>query len=107
MSARKSVIRFFAHAAMVVGAIFVVTVLLAAMPGHNPPSVEAVGLWQSQSSSQGSSATPPVPALDHSQMDMGEDKGGGQRNEPNAWEQRAPAYDGNARAEFGGPAARK
>ena len=74
MSARKSVIRFFAHAAMVVGAIFVVTVLLAAMPGHNPPSVEAVGLWQSQSSSQGSSATPPVPALDHSQMDMGEDK---------------------------------
>ena len=74
MSARKSVIRFFAHAAMVVGAIFVVTVLLAAMPGHNPPSVEAVGLREPQSSSQGSSATPPVPALDHSQMDMGEDK---------------------------------
>src|SRR5215467_11590780 len=42
MSARKTVVRFFLHAAMVVGGIFVVTVLLAAMPGHNAPSVQAV-----------------------------------------------------------------
>ena len=73
MSARKSVVRFFAQAAMVVGAIFVVTVLLAAMPGHNAP---AVGPQESQSSPQGSSAAPPAPGMDHSQMSMdtGDDK---------------------------------
>lgn len=74
MSARKSVIRFFAHAAMVVGAIFVVTVLLAAMPGHNPPSVGAVGPLTARSSSQDSSAAPPAPAMDPSQMEMSDDK---------------------------------
>src|SRR5262245_39873588 len=76
MSARKPVVRFFAHAAMVVGAIFVVTVLLAAMPGHNAPSVEAVGPQESRSSRQGSSAAPPAPGMDHSEMnmDMGDDK---------------------------------
>jgi hypothetical protein len=73
MSARKSVVRFFAHAAMVVGAIFVVTVLLAAMPGHNAPSVQAVGPQEPQSSSQSSSSGAP-PAMDHSQMDMGDDQ---------------------------------
>ena len=74
MSARKPVVRFFARAAMVVGAIFVVTVLLAAMPGHNAPSVQAVGPEVHQSSSQGSSAVPSV--MDHSQMsmDMSNDK---------------------------------
>jgi hypothetical protein len=73
MSARKSVVRFLAHAAMVVGAIFVVTVLLAAMPGHNVPSFEAVG---PQSSPQGSSAMAPAPGMGHSQMnlDMGDDQ---------------------------------
>ena len=75
MSARKSVVRFFAHAAMLVGAIFVVTVLLAAMPGHNAPAVQAVRPPGPQSSSQGSSsATPPAPGMDHSQMDMGDAK---------------------------------
>jgi hypothetical protein len=75
MSARKSVVRFFAHAAMLVGAIFVVTVLLAAMPGHNAPAVQAVGPSGPQSSSQGSSsAAPPAPGMDHSQMDMGDAK---------------------------------
>lgn len=73
MSARKSVVRFLAHAGMVVGAIFVVTVLLAAMPGHNAPSVLAVGPQEPQGSSQGSSSGAP-PAMDHSQMDMGDDK---------------------------------
>jgi hypothetical protein len=73
MSARQSLVRLFAHATMVVGAIFVVTVLLAAMPGHNAPSVQAVGPQEPQSSSQGS---PSAPAMDHSpmNMDMGDDK---------------------------------
>jgi hypothetical protein len=73
MSARKSVVRFLAHAAMVVGAIFVVTVLLAAMPGHNAPWLQAVG---PQSSPRGSSAAAPAPGMDHSQMnmDLGDDK---------------------------------
>ena len=47
MSARKSVVRFLAHTLMVVGAIFVVTVLLAAMIELNhrrtiPPRQQAV-----------------------------------------------------------------
>lgn len=71
MSARKSVVRFLAHSAMVVGAIFVVTVLLAAMPGHNAPSVQAVGVGQQQGATQGgSSGAPEVPAMAHSQMNM-------------------------------------
>jgi hypothetical protein len=79
MSARRSVVRFFAHAAMLVGAIFVVTVLLAAMPGHNAPSVQAVGAPEPQGSSQGSSAAPLAPGRDHSQMDM--DRGDDKENE--------------------------
>src|SRR5262245_23466336 len=75
MSARKAVLRFFAHAAMVVGAIFVVTVLLAAMPGHNAPSVQAVGLQEAQST-QGSRSATPGGGMDHGRMsmDMGDDK---------------------------------
>src|SRR5262245_45117486 len=73
MSARKSVVRFFAHAAMVVGALFVVTVLLAAMPGHNAPTVQSVGSQGLQSSSQGSPSAAPAGGRD-SQMDMADDK---------------------------------
>jgi hypothetical protein len=59
---------------MVVGAIFVVTVLLAAMPGHNAPAVPHVGSREPHRSSQGSSASPTVAAMDHSQMNLGDDK---------------------------------
>src|SRR5215470_1421323 len=76
MSARETAVRLFAHATMVVGAIFVVTVLLAAMPGHNAPSVQAVGLQEPRNSQGSSSATPPEAGMDHSRMnlDMGDDK---------------------------------
>src|SRR6516165_1761261 len=66
MSARKSVVRFLAHATMVVGAIFVVTVLLAAMPGHNAPAVQAIG---SEQQAQGAGAQE-MPGMDHRQMNM-------------------------------------
>jgi len=77
MSARKSVVRFCAHGATVVSAISVVTVLLAAMPGHNTPSVHAVGPQGPLSSPQSSSAAPP--GMDPSQMNM--DKGDDKENE--------------------------
>jgi len=80
MSARKSVVRFFARAAMVVGAIFVVTVLLAAMPGHNAPSGRAVGLEQPQGEVQGSSfGAQKMPGMDHGQMNL--DSGDQKENE--------------------------
>ena len=52
---KTSAFRLFAHTAMVVGAIFVVTVLLAAMPGHNAP-VQAGGPRPLQGSPQQGSA---------------------------------------------------
>jgi len=80
MSARKSVVRFVAHAAMVVGAIFIVTVLLAAMPGHNAPSVQALGVEPQQGGTQGgSSGAQEMTRMDHSQMNM--DAGDEKENE--------------------------
>src|SRR5262249_24071637 len=71
MSARKSVIRFLAHAAMVVGAIFVVTVLLAAMPGHNAPSVQAIDVTQQQGGAQSPSpGSQEMAGMDHGRMKM-------------------------------------
>jgi hypothetical protein len=56
MSVRSSAVSLFAHAAMVVGAILTVTILLAAMPGHNAPAVATV-------SQQQSAAAQPAPNL--------------------------------------------
>src|ERR1700758_5435244 len=57
MSVRGSAVSLFAHAAMVVGAILTVTILLAAMPGHNAPAVATA------SQAQQSAAAQPVPKL--------------------------------------------
>jgi len=65
MSARSSLVRLVVHAGMVVGAIFAVTILLAAMPGHNAPSVEAVSEAQQQSA-----AAQPTPSMPHGSMKM-------------------------------------
>jgi hypothetical protein len=60
MSVRSSVVRFFMRGAMVVGALFAVTILLAAMPGHNAPRVELTGASQEQTASaQPVAALPP------------------------------------------------
>jgi len=74
MSARKSVVRFLARAAMVVGTIFLITVLLTAMPGHNAPSVQAVGPQDQQGGSQSSSPSQEMPGLDHSRTPMDADE---------------------------------
>jgi hypothetical protein len=43
MSARSSITRLLGRALMAFGALFVVTVLLAAMPGHTPPAEQPRG----------------------------------------------------------------
>jgi hypothetical protein len=68
---KTSAFRLFAHTALVIGAIFVVTVLLAAMPGHNAP-VEA-GSPQGQQGASGS-ATQEMPGMDHSYVNMDADE---------------------------------
>jgi hypothetical protein len=65
MSARNSAVRLFIHAGMVVGAIFAVTILLAAMPGHNAPSVETISEPQQQSA-----AAQPMPSMLYGSMRM-------------------------------------
>jgi len=76
MSARKSVVRFLAHTLMVVGAIFVVTVFLAAMPGRNAPSLQGLGPQEPPGGSQGasSSASQEKPGMDHGQTQMDADE---------------------------------
>jgi hypothetical protein len=70
---KTSAFRLFAHTALVIGAIFVVTVLLAAMPGHNAP-VEAGGPQTQHGSSSQGSATQEMPGMDHSHMNMADDE---------------------------------
>src|SRR5262249_33746235 len=66
--------RLFAHTALVVGAIFVVTVLLAAMPGHNTPTVSAVITQQEGSSQSPSAGSQQMEGMDHSKMAMDPDE---------------------------------
>jgi len=65
MPARSSAVRLLIHTGMVVGAILAVTILLAAMPGHNAPSVGAIGPTEQQRSS-----SQEMPVIDDSQMNM-------------------------------------
>ncbi|MHB8502755.1 MAG: hypothetical protein ACYDCG_09500 [Candidatus Acidiferrales bacterium] len=64
MSARRTLFHLAAKTAMVFGAIFVVTVLLAAMPGHHAPATQS-------SAPQETSA---LPSKAMPGMDMGEEK---------------------------------
>jgi len=66
MSARSSAIRVLARAAMVAGAILAVTILLAAMPGHNAPSVGAI-----KGSRPAGSASQELAPVDHNQANSG------------------------------------
>src|SRR2546430_14596043 len=80
MSVRSSVVRLIVRAGMVVGAILAVTILLAAMPGHNTPKIQMTGqvipsaLQQQGSGSQQMSqqaaqqSSQEMPRMDHSQM---------------------------------------
>ena len=74
-SIRKSAVRLILHAGAVIGAIFVVTVLLAAMPGHNAPTVEAVSpSAQADAPQESPQQAPAGSAIDHSQMNMDADE---------------------------------
>ncbi len=67
MSARSSAIRVLVRAAMVVGAVFAVTILLAAMPGHNAPSIKTM-ITATQEGSTSQETSRDMPGMDHSQM---------------------------------------
>jgi len=75
MSARSTVFYFAAKAAMVLGALFLVTVLLAAMPGHHTPALQS-----SSSREAGGSTSQELKPMDHSKM-PGMDMGDEQANE--------------------------
>src|SRR5271163_2857058 len=64
MSARRTLLHLAAKAGMLFGAIFVVTVLLVAMPGHHAPAA--------QSPAAQDSATPKSQSMPG--MDMGDEK---------------------------------
>src|SRR5882724_6326548 len=67
MSARSSAIRVLVRAAIVVGAGFAVTILLAAMPGHNAPTIKIMSMaGQQGSTSQETSRD--MPGMDHSRI---------------------------------------
>jgi hypothetical protein len=69
MSARSQFVRLATKFGMLVGAIFVVTVLLAAMPGHHAPGTQAQETQQQSSSAQSQqqqqqSIDPSMPGMD-------------------------------------------
>jgi hypothetical protein len=82
---------------MVVGAILAVTILLAAMPGHHAPSVEAVGVPQqqdsaSQEASPGTSQS--MPGMDHNHMGQMNMDGDEKANEKAAMNDMAHMHGG-------------
>ena len=68
MSARSQVVRLATKFGMLVGAIFVVTVLLAAMPGHHAPGTQTQESQQqsstAQSQQQQQAVDPNMPGMD-------------------------------------------
>src|SRR5690348_5196244 len=71
MPARSPLAQLAAKFGMLVGALFVVTVFLAAMPGHHAPAVQPQEQQQSSNS-----VTPQTPTMDPSMpgMDMDDAK---------------------------------
>lgn len=70
MSARHTAFNLFTRFGILAGALFAVTVLLAAIPGHHPPAVGSA-IQQEQSGAQ---SAPAMQGMDHSQMDMSDEK---------------------------------
>lgn len=67
MPARRTLLHLAAKAAMLVGAIFVVTILLAAVPAHHPPA-------QTPAGTQASPAPATPPSSNMPGMDMSDEK---------------------------------
>src|SRR5277367_2897040 len=63
MSARSTAVQLAIKASIVFGALFVVSVLLAAMPGHHPPTVGST-----ENSGASTSSSPPQQDQDHGSM---------------------------------------
>src|SRR5215472_4910921 len=86
MPARSQLVQVAAKFGMLVAAIFVVTVLLAAMPGHHAPGMETQESQQQPPASQ--AQQPPQQAMDHNMpgMDMDDAKA----NEAHAVHDMAP-----------------
>jgi hypothetical protein len=82
MSARSSFFHLAAKAGMLFGALFVVTVLLAAIPSHRPPAVQASESQESSSPAQEADRTS-MPG-----MNMGDEKA----NEKAAVEDMTPGH---------------
>jgi hypothetical protein len=64
MSARRTLLHLAAKTAMVFGAIFVVTVLLVAMPGHHAPVAEGPAIQEAAAPQQQSKAMPGMDMVD-------------------------------------------
>ena len=73
MAARNAALHFFTRLGMVLGAVFALTVILAAMPGHNSPAMAPVPV-QLHSSPSKQSGSRPMADMDHSQMDSADQK---------------------------------
>ncbi|HKV23073.1 MAG TPA: hypothetical protein VJN93_00640 [Candidatus Acidoferrum sp.] len=71
MSARRSIVRIAAKATMLFGAIFVVTLLLAAMPGHHAPVPEALPPQQATATSSSASSMPGMDMNDEKDSEKG------------------------------------
>jgi hypothetical protein len=85
MSARTQLIRLAAKAGILLGALFLVTVLLAAMPGHRTPVVQS---QEPQQSRPPQSAQPPAKDPNMPGMDMDDAKA----SEAHAVHDRTPGH---------------
>jgi len=73
MPARDSIAQIVAKGAVIIGALFVVTVVLAAIPSHTPPAVTVIS---APSAAQQEAGPGPDAKMDHSKMagmDMSDD----------------------------------
>jgi hypothetical protein len=86
MSARSTFIHLATKAGILFGALFLVSVLLAAIPGHHAPASQSQGSQQSSSSQSQES-----PAMDHSKM-LGMDMDDAKVNEARAVHDMTPGH---------------
>jgi hypothetical protein len=86
MSARSTFIHLATKAGILFGALFLVSVLLAAIPGHHAPASQSQGSQQSSSSQSQES-----PAMDHSKM-PGMDMDDAKANEARAVHDMTPGH---------------
>jgi len=89
MSTLDRMIRLSAKASILLGALFVVSVLLAAMPGHRTPPVQSQESQQSQQSSSSQSQQPPAMGPNMPGMDMDDAKA----NEAHAVHDMTPGHE--------------